>query len=78
MLIVFWDSRGVVRFQKHGEHVHSASYCEILLKLQYAIRRKGSGQLARGVGYCFVMRMLGPIQASKPGKELKKNYIGTL
>jgi histone-lysine N-methyltransferase SETMAR len=32
-----------------GENANSASYCEILLKLQDAIRRKLSGQLARGV-----------------------------
>jgi hypothetical protein len=47
---VFWDSRGVLsaHFQKHGESVNSASYCEVLLKLRDAIRREYSGQLARG------------------------------
>jgi hypothetical protein len=50
MLAVFWDSRGVslAHFQKRGENVNSASYCEVLLKLLDAIRRKGPGQLTRG------------------------------
>jgi hypothetical protein len=34
--------------QKCGENVNSASYCEVLLKLRDAIRRKRPGQLARG------------------------------
>jgi hypothetical protein len=36
---LFWDPQGVLRahFQKHGENVNSASYCEVLLKLQDAI-----------------------------------------
>jgi hypothetical protein len=40
MLTVFWDSRGVLlaQFQKHGENMNSALYCEVLLKLQDAIR----------------------------------------
>jgi hypothetical protein len=48
---VFWDSHGVLRahFQKRGAYVGSASYCEDLLKLQNAIRRKSPSQLARGV-----------------------------
>jgi hypothetical protein len=51
MLTVFWDSQGVLfaHFQKHGENVNSASYCQILLKLRDAIRRKHTGQLARGI-----------------------------
>jgi histone-lysine N-methyltransferase SETMAR len=51
ILIVFWDSQGVLltHFQKHGENVNSASYCEVLLKLRNAIRRKRPGQLARDV-----------------------------
>jgi histone-lysine N-methyltransferase SETMAR len=51
MLTVFWDSQGVLftYFQKHGENVNSASYCEALLKLQDAIRRKRPGKLAREV-----------------------------
>jgi hypothetical protein len=50
-LTVFWDSQGVLlsHFQKRGKYVNSASYCEILLKLRDAIRRKRPGQLARGV-----------------------------
>jgi hypothetical protein len=32
MLTVFWDSLGAVsaHFQKYGENVNSASYCEVL------------------------------------------------
>jgi hypothetical protein len=35
MLTVFWDFRRVLlaHFQKRGENVNSASYCEVLLKL---------------------------------------------
>jgi histone-lysine N-methyltransferase SETMAR len=39
----------VTHFQKCGENVNSASYCEILLKLPDPIHRKLSGQVARGV-----------------------------
>jgi hypothetical protein len=51
MLAVFWNSQGLLlaNFQKCGENVNSASYCEVLLKLQDAISRKLLGQLARGV-----------------------------
>jgi hypothetical protein len=51
MLTMFWDSQEVLlsHFRKHGESVNSASYCEVLLKLRDAIRRKRPGQLARGV-----------------------------
>jgi hypothetical protein len=51
MLTVFWDSQGVLlaHFQKCGENLNSALYCEVLLKLQGVICRKHSGQLARGV-----------------------------
>jgi hypothetical protein len=51
MLTVFWDSQGVLlaHFQKRGENVNPASYCEVLLKLRDEIRRKRPGQLARGV-----------------------------
>jgi hypothetical protein len=44
MLTVFWDSHAVLlaHFQKRGEHVNSASYCEDLLKLRDAIRKKTS------------------------------------
>jgi histone-lysine N-methyltransferase SETMAR len=48
MLTVFWDPHGVLlaHFQTS---VNSASYCEVLLKLQDTIRRKRPGQLTRGV-----------------------------
>jgi histone-lysine N-methyltransferase SETMAR len=48
MLSMFWDSQGVLlsHFQKRGENVNSASYCEVLLNI---IRRKPPCQLARGV-----------------------------
>jgi histone-lysine N-methyltransferase SETMAR len=36
-------------FQKHGENVSSASYCEVVLKLWDAICRKRPGQLTRGI-----------------------------
>jgi hypothetical protein len=51
MFTMFWDSQRVLvaHFQKCGENVSSASYCEVLLKLRDAIRRKRPGQLARGV-----------------------------
>jgi hypothetical protein len=51
MLTMFWDSVGVLlaHFQKCVENMNSASYCEVLLKLQDAIHKKHPGQLARGV-----------------------------
>jgi histone-lysine N-methyltransferase SETMAR len=51
MLTVFWCSQGLqlAHFQKIGDNSNSASYCEVLLKLRDAIRRKRAGQLARGV-----------------------------
>jgi hypothetical protein len=51
MFTVFWDSQGVLsaQFQKRSENVNSASYCEVLLKLQDAICGKCPGQLARGL-----------------------------
>jgi hypothetical protein len=51
MLAMFWDSQGMLfaHFQKRGKNGNSASYCEVLLKLQDAIRRKHPGQLARGI-----------------------------
>jgi hypothetical protein len=51
MLTMFWDSQGVLlaHFRKSGENMNSASYCEVLLKLQDAIHRKHPGQLARGL-----------------------------
>jgi histone-lysine N-methyltransferase SETMAR len=51
MLTIFYDSQGVLlaHYQKRGENVNSALYCEVLLKLRDAIRRKRSCRLARGV-----------------------------
>jgi histone-lysine N-methyltransferase SETMAR len=51
MHTVFWDFQELLlaHFQKHGENVKSASYCEVLLELRDAIRRNPSGQLARGI-----------------------------
>jgi hypothetical protein len=43
------DSVATANFQKCGENVNSASYCQVLLKVQDAIQRKRPGQLARGV-----------------------------
>jgi hypothetical protein len=50
MLTVFWNSLRVllIHFQKRCENANSASYCEVLLKLRNAIRRKLPGQLAKG------------------------------
>jgi hypothetical protein len=49
-LAVFLDSQGVLlaNFQKRCENVNSASYCEVLLKLRDAVRRKRPGKLTRG------------------------------
>jgi hypothetical protein len=51
MLTVFWNSQGALlaHFQKHGENVNSASYCDVLLKFRDAICRKPPDQLARAV-----------------------------
>jgi histone-lysine N-methyltransferase SETMAR len=51
MLAVFLDSQGVLlaHSQKRDENVNSASDCEVLLKLQVAVRRKHRYQVARGV-----------------------------
>jgi hypothetical protein len=51
MLIVFWDSQGVLldHFQKRGQNENSASYCEVLLKLRDGSHSKRLGQLARGL-----------------------------
>jgi hypothetical protein len=51
ILIVFWDSQGVLlaHFQMHSENVNSASYRQVLLKIPDAIRRKLTGQVARVV-----------------------------
>jgi hypothetical protein len=48
---MFRDSQGVLltSFQKFCEKGNSALYCEFLLKLRDAIRRKHPGQLAKSV-----------------------------
>jgi histone-lysine N-methyltransferase SETMAR len=50
-LTVFCDLQGVhlAHFQTRDENVNSALYCEALLKLRDAIRRKRPDQLARGL-----------------------------
>jgi hypothetical protein len=54
MLTMFWNFLGVLlaHFQKCGINVNSASYCEVLLKLQDAICRKCPGQWARRILLC--------------------------
>jgi hypothetical protein len=66
MLIVFWDSQGVLlaHFHKHGENVNSATYCEVLLTLQDVLHR-------RQEGYCIIMTMPDPISPSNPGENSK-------
>jgi histone-lysine N-methyltransferase SETMAR len=51
MLSMFWDPQGVllVNFQKHGENVNFALYCELLFELRNAICRKRPGLLERGL-----------------------------
>jgi histone-lysine N-methyltransferase SETMAR len=58
MLTVFLDSQGVllVHFQKRGENVNSASYCEVLLKLWDAISRECPGQLSKRVLLLHIVR----------------------
>jgi hypothetical protein len=75
MLTVIWSSEGVLlaHFQKRGENVNSASYCEVLLKLRDAICRKRPGQLARGV--LLHHDSARPHTAEQPTREFK-NYSG--
>jgi hypothetical protein len=51
MLTMFRDSQGVLlaHFQKHGENMSSASYCEVLLMLWDTILTKQPGKLAKGI-----------------------------
>jgi hypothetical protein len=62
MLTMFWDSERVVlaHFHKHGENVNSASYCEVLLKLQMQFTE--NVQTNWQEGYCFVITMPDSIQ----------------
>jgi hypothetical protein len=75
MLTVFWHSHGVLlaHFQKRGESVNYASYCEVVLKLRDAIRRKLPGQLARGV--LLHHDNARPLQPEQHRREFK-NYSG--
>jgi hypothetical protein len=73
-LSVFWDSQGVlsVHFQKRGDNVNSESYCEGLLKLRDAFRRKLPGILA------FIVTILEPIQPEQPRRYFKncnRNFL---
>jgi len=51
MLTVFWDCQGVLltHFQKQGETVNAAAYCEVLMKLGAAIKRKRSNLQEKGI-----------------------------
>jgi hypothetical protein len=50
MLTVFWDSQGVLlaHFQKRGENVNSALYCEALLKLPDQKTSRPTGKRRNG------------------------------
>jgi hypothetical protein len=63
---MFWDSQGVLlaHFQKCGENVNSASYHEVLLKLQDV-------QANWQEGHCFIMTMPDPMQPEQPRKGFK-------
>jgi hypothetical protein len=75
MLTVFWDSQGelLAHFQRLGENMDSASYCEVLLKLLDAVRRKHPGQLTGGV--LLHNAMPDHIQTEQPRRKFK-NYSG--
>jgi hypothetical protein len=77
MLTVFWDSQGVLlaQFQKYGENVNSASYCEVLLNLWDAIHRKRPGQLERGVLLRYD-NARPPYSLSNPG-NISRTTVGT-
>jgi hypothetical protein len=68
---VFWDSQGVLltHFQKSSENANYAMYCEVLLKLQDAIRRKRPSQLANGVGTASSWQCQTPQSLSNPGQN---------
>jgi hypothetical protein len=53
--------------------MNSASYCEVLLKLRDAIRKKHPANWQEE--YCFIMTMPDPIQPEQPRREFKK-YSG--
>jgi hypothetical protein len=77
MLTMFWDSQGVLlsHFQKHGENVNSASYCEVLLSfwMQFTENVQANWQ----EGYCFSMTVQDPMQSEQPRREFKNyEYMG--
>jgi hypothetical protein len=77
MLTVFWDSQGVLLalLQDCSENVNSASYCEVLLKLQDVIHRKCPGQPARGV-LLHHDNVRPPCTLSNPGQN-SRTTVGT-
>jgi hypothetical protein len=76
MLTMFRDSHGVLiaHFQKCGENVNSASYCEVFLRLWDAILRKLQANWQEG--HCFIMTVPDPIQPEQPGKDSRVR-VGT-
>jgi hypothetical protein len=73
MLNMFWDSQGILlaHFQKYGENVNSASYCEVLLKLEMQFAENIQANWRDG--YCFIMTIPDPKQPEQPRREFK-NY----
>jgi len=52
MLIVFWDSQGLIleHYQERGSAIKSASYSEMLIvRLKPEIRSRRQGQLSKGI-----------------------------
>jgi histone-lysine N-methyltransferase SETMAR len=73
MVTVFRYSQGVLlaHFQKRAENVNFSSYCEVLLKLRDAIRRKLPGQLARVVHLCHDNTRHHTVRAIQEGTQLQ-------
>jgi hypothetical protein len=71
MLTMFWDSQGVLlaHFQKCGENVNSASYCEVLLKLRDVVLREIQANWQGGP--CFIMTVPDLIQPEQTRKGFK-------
>jgi hypothetical protein len=63
MLTAFWDSEGVLlaHFQRCGENVNSAEYCEVLVKLRDTVQKN-----CRPTGITIPE----PIQPDQPRREL--------
>jgi hypothetical protein len=76
LCFVFWNSRRVLlaHFQKRGEYVNSASYCEVLLKLWDAIHRKRPGQVAGEI--LFHLDNVRP-HTAWPTHENSRTTVGT-